>query len=283
MCVIFYTGGEKYGLFSKSTCVPYFISIRSIQGVITSKEEKKMVNTCPVCNGKMKITELKCDKCGLEIRKEFEPSVFDRLDKNQYEFLITFLACEGNITDMQNKLDLNYPAVKRKIYELLNTLGINRPTEAQSDSWTVNNNSTKASDIVKSFFAKENGIAKIETQTGKVFTVDADDKTIGSFDGLRDTRYEYRVFDLVTDLLVSKGGEAKKGNGRNYKVGEKGCALDTIAGMIGNKYHNRPVGEYTFDPVFLIVAIMDRVGIVHNMRGYVRLTDEYKRKIGLSR
>ena len=239
-----------------------------------------MVKNCPVCNGKMKITELKCGDCGLEIKKDFELDPFSTLTAEQNNFLVTFLKCEGNLTEMQKKLDINYTSIKRKISNLLDALELKDNMPDKNINWSVNKNSNKASEIVKAFFAKECGIAKIETKTGKVFTVDADQNTIGSYDGLRDTRYEYRVFDMIVELLVSKGGEAKKGNGRNFRVGEKGCELDTVAGMIGNKYHNKAVGEYTFDPVFLLVAIMDRVGIIYNMRGYIRLTDEYKKLIG---
>ena len=239
-----------------------------------------MVKNCPVCNGKMKIAELKCCTCGLEIKKEFEPDLFSILTDGQKKFLITFLECEGNLTEMQKKMNLNYATVKRKIADLLYSLNINKITE-KSTNWNIDENSTKASDIVKNFFALQGGIAKIETKTGKVFIVDADQHTIGSYDGLRDARYQYIVFDIITDLIVSKGGEAKKGNARNYRVGEKGCELDTIAGKVGYEYHKKAVGEYTFDPVFLLVAIMERVGILHNLHGYVRLTEQYKKSIGM--
>jgi hypothetical protein len=239
-----------------------------------------MVKNCPVCNGKMKITELKCNDCGLEIKKDFEPDVFSTLCDEQKEFLILFLKCEGNISDIQKKLNLNYSSVKRKISELLYSLKLKEVTPIKETEWDINLQSNRASEIVKSFFASQGGIAKIETKTGKLFTVDADQYTIGSYDGLRDTRYEYKVFDMITELLISKGGEAKKGNGRNFRVGEKGCELDTIAGMVGYKYHKKAIGEYTFDPVFLLVAIMERVGILHNLHGYVRLTEQYKKSIG---
>lgn len=240
-----------------------------------------MVKNCPVCNGKMKITQLKCTDCGLEIKKDFTPDIFSTLSDEQKDFLITFLKCEGNISDIQKKLNLNYNSVKRKISELLYSLKLKKVAPMKATKWDINNQSNKASEIVKSFFASQGGIAKIETKTGKIFTVDADQHTIGSYDGLRDTRYEYKVFDMVADLLISKGGEAKKGNGRNYRIGEKGCELDTIAGTIGYKYHKKAVGEYTFDPVFLIVAIMERVGILHNLHGYVKLTDLYKKRAGI--
>ena len=238
-----------------------------------------MVKNCPVCNGKMKITELKCDVCGLEIKKDFEQDLFSTLTQEQKDFLITFLKCEGNMSEIQKILNINYSSVKRKLSELLFSLNLKQAVSPEKTDWNISSQSTKASDIVKSFFSKEGGIAKIETQQGKVFTVDADQYTIGSFDGLRSTRYSYDVFDMIVNLALSNGGTAKKGNGRNYRVGEKGCELDTLAGMIGHKYHKKQIGESTFDPVFLLVAILDRVGIVYNKRGFIQITEQYKKTI----
>ena len=140
--------------------------------------------------------------------------------------------------------------------------------------------SIKASDIIKNKFMEHNGVVNIETASGKIFEVDADNVSIGSVSALHRERYEYRVFDYITDLLVQKGGEVRKGAGRNARLGEKNCTDDTIAGMIGKKYYNKKDGEYTFDPVFILVAIMEWAGIVNNKRGYVELTKEYKTKIG---
>ena len=122
-----------------------------------------MVKNCPLCNGKMKITELKCGDCGLEIKKDFELDPFSTLTAEQNNFLVTFLKCEGNLTEMQKKLDINYTSVKRKISNLLDALELKDNMPDKNINWSVNKNSNKASEIVKAFFAKECGIAKIET------------------------------------------------------------------------------------------------------------------------
>ncbi len=123
-------------------------------------------------------------------------------------------------------------------------------------------------------------MVNIETSSGKIFEVNADNDSIGSASALHKVRYEYRVFDYITDLLIEHGGKARKGAGRNARLGEPNCTDDTIVGMIGKKYYNKEDGEYTFDPVFILVAIMDWAGIVNNKRGYIELTKEYKSKIG---
>lgn len=84
------------------------------------------------------------------------------------------------------------------------------------------------------------------------------------------------IFDCVTDLLDKNGGKAIKGNGRNHKLGEKGCETDTVAGYIGMYYDGHKAGESILDPVFAIVAVMEWAGIVHNKRGYIEYTFDYR-------
>lgn len=83
------------------------------------------------------------------------------------------------------------------------------------------------------------------------------------------------IFDCVTDLLDKNGGAARKGNGRNHKLGETGCETDTVVGYIGSVYDGHKIGESVLDPVFAIAAIMDWAGIVHNKRGYIQYTSAY--------
>lgn len=242
----------------------------------------KIISRCPVCKSDLKITTLHCDGCGLELRNDFEQSQFDRLSEENYEFLIAFLKSEGNMKALQEMLGISYPLVKRKLDELLTALEIRSETDEKQNTseWKVDEMSVKASDIIKRKFKEYNGVANIETARGKIFKVDADDDSIGSASALHNVRYEYKIFDMITDLLKKQGGEARKGAGRNARLGEENCTDDTIVGMIGKKYYHKEDGEYTFDPVFILVAIMEWAGIVNNKRGYVELSKEYKGQIG---
>lgn len=86
-----------------------------------------------------------------------------------------------------------------------------------------------------------------------------------------------KIFDCVTDLLNKNGGSVLKGNGRNFKLGESVCKLDTVAGYIGSVYDGHHTGESIIDPAFAIVAIMDWAGIIHNRRGYIEYTSDYRK------
>ena len=57
-----------------------------------NKDDNRLrLTECPVCHGHLKITTVKCDDCGLELKNDFDLSIFDRLNNDDYEFLIAFL------------------------------------------------------------------------------------------------------------------------------------------------------------------------------------------------
>ena len=95
--------------------------------------------------------------------------------------------------------------------------------------------------------------------------------------------YRYEVFDVIVDLLISQGGRVKKGNGRNFKLGEPGCnettVVETIVGTIGYNYFHKETGTSVFDPVFALAAILEWAGIASNERGELVLTTNYQEKL----
>ena len=95
-------------------------------------------------------------------------------------------------------------------------------------------------------------------------------------DSLRYERNEYVVFDTIVDLLVRNGGRARKGNGRNYKLGEPECDETTVVGAIAKYYAGKKYGDSVFDPVFVFAAVLEWAGIAHNERGELVLTQAYR-------
>lgn len=80
----------------------------------------------------MVISELKCPKCDLAIRKDFEVCQFCRLSETDYDFLLVFLRTQGRITDMERLLGVSYPTIKSRIDCLLRNLGLS-PAAADKD------------------------------------------------------------------------------------------------------------------------------------------------------
>ena len=75
-----------------------------------------------------------------------------------------------------------------------------------------------------------------------------------------------------------KGGHARKGNGRNFKLGEPNCDDSTIVGMLGRRHGHRN-GDSVYDPVFIFAAVLDWAGIVRNERGELVLAESYRRML----
>ncbi len=132
------------------------------------------------------------------------------------------------------------------------------------------------SDIIKEKLIKNGGSAKVKSLQGKIYeiTFNPNDKHIVC-DNLPPV-FTYEVFDIIINLLEEQNGKAKKGSARNFKLGEKGCEETTVAGTILKNYFGKSNGESGLDPVFILSSILEWAGIVHNKRGYLELTEEYK-------
>ena len=77
----------------------------------------KLITHCPVCKDDLIIKSIQCPNCALELKNDFEFSIFDRLDEELYEFLLTFLKHKGNLKLVQESLGISYPLAKRKLNE----------------------------------------------------------------------------------------------------------------------------------------------------------------------
>lgn len=138
----------------------------------------------------------------------------------------------------------------------------------------------KASDVIRQKLLENGGIATVSSINGNSYIVKAsrDGKSFTCDELPIKPPYEYRVFDIIVDLLICQGGKARKGNGRNYRMGEGNCTEDTVIGAISKNYTGKKNGESVYDPVFVLAAIMDWAGIVRNQRGYLELTPQFREK-----
>lgn len=86
--------------------------------------KKKLIGRCPVCSGKLYISELACSDCEVKIRGEFEIPPFSRLDDEERSFLMLFLRSRGSLRELQRELGLSYPTVRNRLDALLAKMGI---------------------------------------------------------------------------------------------------------------------------------------------------------------
>ncbi len=243
----------------------------------------KIISKCPCCGDVLHIATLQCPICHMELKNDFEINVFDTLSTEQYQFLMTFLQQRGNLKNVQNKLNMSYPTAKKKMDELLVHLGL-AVEEVKGESimpnitnLTADYSSTRASEIIKAKLLENSGRVIVHTARGLPceITAASDGKTFISDKLPNRPPYEYLVFDAIVDLLIANGGRARKGNGRNYKLGQLECDETTVVGTVAI-YAGKKEGDSVFDPVFVLAAVLEWAGIVHNERGELVLTQAYR-------
>lgn len=246
----------------------------------------KFSGYCPVCGEPLRLARLSCPDCKAEFPVDETFSPYDCLPDEYAQFLQTFLACRGNMKDVQGELGISYPTAKKKLDELLRLLhlGGEEAVEEEIDMSifkVADASSVKASDIVRNKLYESGGRATVYSVTGKPYMIRAANDGRSFFCGELPIKpaLTYEVFDVIVDLLVQQGGSARKGLGRNSPLGEGGCTEDTVVGAIGKNYFKASLGKYVFDPVFVLAAVLDWAGIAHNERGYLSLTADYLAKV----
>lgn len=59
---------------------------------------KTALNKCPVCDGELTVTRLRCETCDTVIEGRFANAIFAGLTPEQLDFIETFVRCEGKLT-----------------------------------------------------------------------------------------------------------------------------------------------------------------------------------------
>ena len=249
----------------------------------------KIISECPSCGTELRVSVLHCPNCEMELHNDFQLTAFDLLTAEQTNFLISFLKQRGNMSCVQRELGISYPTAKKRLDDLLTALKLadNNQQEGNGEevidmlNWSVPKDSVRASDIVKQMLIEHNGKAIVHTARGLPCEVRVSSDGISFLSNKLpgNPPYRYEVFDVIVDLLISQGGRARKGNGRNFKLGEPDCDETTVVGAIGYNYAHKETGTSVFDPVFVLAAILEWAGIASNERGELVLTTNYQEKL----
>jgi hypothetical protein len=87
-----------------------------------STSRNRLISSCPVCAGQLYVTHLRCSDCSTELSGEFLANEFARLPQDKLDFLRTFLACRGNLKEVEAELSISYPTVRGRLDQLLEAL-----------------------------------------------------------------------------------------------------------------------------------------------------------------
>lgn len=83
----------------------------------------QLPTVCPICGDQMAVTRLHCRSCDTTIEGQFDTGRLGRLDRDQIEFLETFLRCEGKLNRMERELGLSYPTLRARLTEVIARMG----------------------------------------------------------------------------------------------------------------------------------------------------------------
>ena len=93
---------------------------------------KEVLGTCPVCDGKLKVVKLQCDRCKTTIEGSFQLDKFSYLTKEEKLFIEIFIKNRGNIKEIERDLGISYPTVRRNLDQVIAALGYSvKPTEEE--------------------------------------------------------------------------------------------------------------------------------------------------------
>lgn len=95
---------------------------------------KKIISRCPVCEGQLKVTKLKCESCQTVIENDFVLSKFDYLSDEELYFTETFIRCRGNIKEVEKELGISYPTVRARLDGIIRALGYENTAEKDAEA-----------------------------------------------------------------------------------------------------------------------------------------------------
>lgn len=130
----------------------------------------------------------------------------------------------------------------------------------------------KSSEIIIKKLKEAGGNVTIELLSKKEARVKLVEKNNFTSDKLGWNCLDFTIFDIVTDFLKEqKDKTAPKGGSRNSSVGEGKCNKGTVMYEIATKYYGKVDGDSSFDPLFVVAAILSWAKIARNCRGYLEL------------
>jgi hypothetical protein len=95
------------------------------------------IGRCPVCETALRVTELSCPACRTKIVSDLKTCEFCSLRPDLVIFLHAFLKARGNIKEVERELGISYPTVRKRLDDLLRSLGMEGGTGPGRDRLEV--------------------------------------------------------------------------------------------------------------------------------------------------
>ena len=95
-------------------------------------KRKTAIGKCPICDTRLRVTELTCPSCSTKIVSDLTTCPFCNLPSEALAFLWAFLKSRGNIKEVEKDLGISYPTVRKRLDELLAHLELESGPDAAS-------------------------------------------------------------------------------------------------------------------------------------------------------
>ena len=131
----------------------------------------------------------------------------------------------------------------------------------------------KPSEVIRKKLQESNSnTATITLYSGENFSVKMGNGDYFVSEKLPFQEISFDIFDIVVDFLKTQPNfKGRKGGCRNSKVGEGNCTKETVMYAIATKYYGKNDGESSYDPLFVIAAMLEWAGIAKNGHGFIKL------------
>ena len=100
----------------------------------TKSDSRTGLSRCPACAERMKVVKVRCPACDLAVEGDFPSSRLGLLLPEHQRFIEIFVAARGNIKEVEKRLGISYPTVRRRLDEVIGALGtVSLEAEQSSD------------------------------------------------------------------------------------------------------------------------------------------------------
>jgi len=79
-------------------------------------------NTCPYCDGPMRVTTMRCDGCEVDVAAAFPMFRVGNLPTEHQRFIEMFVLAGGNLKTMAEQTGVSYPTVRNRLDKVIAAL-----------------------------------------------------------------------------------------------------------------------------------------------------------------
>ena len=129
---------------------------------------RPLPSKCPVCDSPLEVTRLYCQTCDTTIEGHFNPASgpFAALTNEQLQFVLAFVRCEGRFNRLEDELNLSYPTLRNRLYEIIRALGYEPGKEEQPTRLSAEERKRILDDLDQGKITSEQARRLLQGQSG---------------------------------------------------------------------------------------------------------------------